>query len=89
MLSGQTRLGVRVKMDPQHPRGKVQRSGQVCSDDWLGGNPDILLGDQTQSLSLPHNLMGFFLGGVQYEYSVLRPLQLTIICQSLRIISQK
>ena len=74
-----TRLGVCVEMDPQHPGGEVQRSRQVCSDDWLGGDPDILLGGQTQSLRHPHNLMGFLLSGVQYEYSVLSPLQLRII----------
>ena len=81
MLSGQTRLGVRVKMDPQHSRGEVQRSGQVCSDDWLGGDPDVLLGGESQLSSHPHQLLAFLLSGVQNEYSTLSPLQLGIIKQ--------
>ena len=74
-----TRLGVRVKVNPQHPRGEVQRSRQVRSDDWLGGDPDVLLGGEPQPLCHPYQLLAFLLSGVQYEYSVLCPLQLGII----------
>ena len=77
--SDSTRLGIRVKVDPQHPWGKVQWSRQICPYDRLGGDPDVLLGGQTQPLGRPHSLMGFLLSGVEYEYSVLSSLQLGII----------
>ena len=85
MLSGQaphsTRLGISVEVNPQHPRGEVQRSRRVCSDDWLGGDPDVLLGGESQLSSHPHQLLAFLLSGVQNEYSTLSPLQLGIIKQ--------
>ena len=74
-----TRLGIRVKVDPQHPRGKVQWSSKICPDDRLGGDPDVLLGGEAQPPGHPHDLVTLLLSGVQYEYSVLSPLQLEII----------